>query len=171
MDKCPDAFCGIDLGGDAPAAIMLDGYGRYTGQWRFVSCDGHPEVSDGPPSLYVLDGSNAWWARVHVRNAPMAVDTIEWQDTAGSANGSLPFATNPENAFEVPLDEVLQSGMSSVLITVHYVDGTTASLTLTPQELGTESASYTFDDYAANPNQEPPLHLGSYSAARVKGGS
>jgi uncharacterized repeat protein (TIGR02543 family) len=171
MDKCPDGNCGIDLGGDAPAAIMLDGNGRYEGKWRFVSCDGHPEVSDGPPTLDVLQGSNPWWSRVHVRNAPMAVDTIEWQDTAGSANGSLPFATNPENAFEVPLDEVLQSGMSSVLITVHYVDGTTASLTLTPQELGTESASYTFDDYAANPNQEPPLHLGSYSAARVKGGS
>ncbi len=145
-DKCPDAFCGIDLGGDAPAAVMLDGNGRYTGQWRFVSCDGHPEVSDGPPTLDVLPGSNAWWSRVHVRNAPAATDTIEWQDTDGTAHGSLPFATNPENAFEVPVDEVLRSGMASVLITVHYVDGSLATVTVTPAELATASAAYPLDD-------------------------
>jgi cellulose 1,4-beta-cellobiosidase len=156
MDKCPDGNCGIDLGGDAPAAIMLDGNGRYEGEWRFVSCDGHPEVSDGPPTLDVLQGSNPWWSRVHVRNAPMATDTIEWQDADGTAKGSLPFATNPENAFEVPVDEVLQSGMSSVLMTVHYVDGTTATVTLTPDELATASASYTLDNFAADPDQDLP---------------
>lgn len=140
MDKCPDSHCGIDLGGDA-SAVMVDASGRYEGQWRFVSCDAHPEVSDGAPSLYVFAGSNPWWSRVHVRNGSTATDSITWQDSAGTASGSLPFASDPENAFEVPL-EVLQSGMSSVLITVHYVDGTSATVTLTPAELGTGSASY-----------------------------
>ncbi|MGD9169545.1 MAG: cellulase family glycosylhydrolase [Candidatus Thiodiazotropha sp.] len=142
MDKCPDGHCGIDLGGNAPAAVMIDGSGRYEGKWRFVSCDGHPEVSDGSPSLYVFAGSNPWWSRVHVRNGSTATDSITWQDTAGTASGSLPFASNPENAFEVPVNEVLQSGMSSVLITVHYVDGTSATVTLTPAELAAGSASY-----------------------------
>jgi hypothetical protein len=99
-------------------------------------------VSDGSPTLSVLSGSNSWWSRVHVRNGTAATDTIEWQDTAGTANGYLPFATNPENAFEVPVSEVLQSEMSSVLITVHYTDGSSATATLTPAELATGSASY-----------------------------
>jgi hypothetical protein len=66
-DKCPDSYCGIDLGGLAPAAIMLDGFGRYDGTWGFVSCTGHPEVSDGSPSLFVFAGSNAFWSRVQTQ--------------------------------------------------------------------------------------------------------
>jgi hypothetical protein len=145
MDKCPDEDCGIDLGGDAPAAIMLDGIGRYDGKWRFVSCDGHPDVSDGSPALYVLPGSNSWWSRVHVRNGSTATESIEWQDVDGRASGYLVYATNPENAFEVPVDEVLQSGISSLLITVHYVDGATATVTLTPADLAAESSAYPLD--------------------------
>ncbi|MEJ2425773.1 MAG: cellulase family glycosylhydrolase [Candidatus Thiodiazotropha sp.] len=145
MDKCPDDHCGIDLGGAAPGSVMLDGSGRYTGEWRFVSCDGHSEVSDGPPSLFVLQGSNAWWSRVQVRNGRAAVSAIEWREVGGAATGFLPFATNPENSFEVPTGEVLQSGMSSVLITVHYADGSTASVTLTPMALSVGSAAYPLD--------------------------
>jgi cellulase/cellobiase CelA1 len=159
MDKCPDEHCGIDLGGDAPATIMLDGSGRYEGKWHFVSCDGHPEVSDGPPVLYVLPGSNSWWSRVHVRNGSTATDSIAWQDVADTANGYLSYATNPENAFEVPVDDVLQSGISSVLITVHYVDGTTATVTLTPAELAAESTAYPLvrsdSDPTPTPDPEP----------------
>jgi len=95
-DKCPDRYCGIDLGGLAPAAIMLDGFGRYDGTWRFVSCAGHPEVSDGPPSLFVFAGSNAFWSRVQVRNPPSAVDSIAWQDATGTVQGSFPYADDPE---------------------------------------------------------------------------
>jgi hypothetical protein len=151
MDKCPDGNCGIDLGGAAPAAVMTDGSGRYAGKWRFVSCDGHPEVSDGPPSLHVLQGSNAWWSRVQVRNGRTAVGTIEWRDAAGSATGFLPFADNPENTFEVPTAEVLQSGMASLLITVRYVDGSAATVTLTPAELSTPSVAYPLEDAPAMP--------------------
>jgi hypothetical protein len=124
MDKCPDGDCGMDLGGSAPAAIMLDSFGRYNGSWRFVSCTGHPEVSDGAPSLFVSSGSNAWWSRVQVRNPASAVASIAWQDPAGSAQGSFPYATDPENTFEVPT-AVLQSSAASIVITVQYTDGTT----------------------------------------------
>jgi uncharacterized repeat protein (TIGR02543 family) len=140
MDKCPDAYCGIDLGGSAPAKIMLDGSGRYQGQWKFVSCSGHPEVSDGAPSLAVVSGSNPWWSRVRVRNPATAVEAIEWK--SATASGSFPFATDPENAFEVPVNEVLQSRSASLQITVRYADGTSAAVQLTPAQLGAGNSSY-----------------------------
>ncbi len=145
MDKCPDGDCGIDLGGAAPAKVMVDGFGRYDGSWRLVSCDGHPEVSDGPPTLDVINGSNEWWSRVHVRNGSGAVDSITWVSVDGSARGSFPFATNPENAYEVPQNEVLQSGLAGVQITVHYRDGGNAAVTLSPSQLGVSGASYPLD--------------------------
>jgi expansin (peptidoglycan-binding protein) len=143
VDKCPDGNCGIDLGGRAPEAVMADGFGRYAGQWRFVSCNGHPEVSDGPPTLNVKDGSNPWWSRVRVHNPATGVASIDYQDTSSSARGSFVFdATNVEYAYEVPTSAVLQSKAASFLITVTYVDGTKASVQLTPAQLGTASASY-----------------------------
>lgn len=145
MDKCPDGDCGIDLGGAAPAEIMVDDFGRYDGSWRFVSCEDHPGVSDGPPSLDVLQGSNEWWSRVHVRNGKGAVDNISWEDTESSASGIFPFATNPENAYEVPQTQVLQSAMTAIRITIQYVDGSIAKVTLSPQQLGASGASYPLD--------------------------
>jgi len=143
MDKCPDAYCGIDLGGAAPGAVMLDGSGRYDGTWRLVSCAGHPEVSDGVPSLAVLQGSNAWWSRVQVRNPATAVDTIEWQDASNAATrGTFPYATDPENSFEVPVSAVLQSSIASFLLTVHYVDGSKATVRVSRAQLATEKGSY-----------------------------
>ncbi len=141
MDKCPDRYCGIDLGGLAPAAIMLDGSGRYDGTWRFVSCAGHTEVFDGLPSLSVFAGSNAFWSRVQVRNPPSATDSIEWQDATGTAQGSFPYADDPEDAFEVPA-EVLQSGVALLQITVHYTDGSSAAVRLAPAQLAAPSTSY-----------------------------
>lgn len=140
MDRCADADCGMDLGGDAPAVVMPDGFGRYDGAWRFVSCDGHPEVSDGPPTLHVLAGSNAWWARVQIRNPPWAVAAIAWRDGNGAA-GSLPYAADPENTFEVPA-EVLQSSSATLALTVSYGHGATATLELEPAALATGASSY-----------------------------
>lgn len=141
MDKCPDGNCGIDLGGAAPASVMLDGAGRYTGKWRYVSCDGHPEVSDGSPSVDVVNGSNSWWSRLRVRNPLTGVAAIEWQDAAGTAQGAFPFASDPENAYEIPTT-VLQSSAASLLITVRYVDGRSASVRLSPAQLGASGATY-----------------------------
>jgi len=140
MDKCPDGYCGMDLGGNAPAAIMQDGFGRYDGAWRFISCAGHPEVSDGPPALSVVAGANAYWSRVRIRNPAGAVDSITWQDVQGGS-GSFAWASDPENAFEVPTS-VLQSSAARVTVTVHFADGGTAAAALTPAQLAAENTSY-----------------------------
>ena len=141
MDKCADGACGIDLGGSAPAAIMADGFGRYAGAWGFVSCAGQPDVSDGAPSLFVSPGSNPWWSRVQVRNPPWPVASIVWQDPVGAVQGPFPYATDPENTFEVPA-QVLQSNAASIAITVHYTDGTLAAAQISPTQLAAANTSY-----------------------------
>jgi len=140
MDKCPDGYCGVDLGGLAPAAIMRDGFGRYDGSWRFVSCSGHPEVSDGPPSLNVSSGANAYWSRVQVRNPPGAVESIAWRDSQGLGD-PFPYAADPENTFEVP-PSVMQSTVATITVTAQFSDGTTASVNLSPGQLAVENAKY-----------------------------
>ena len=65
-----------------------------------IPCDDHPLVSDGPPSLYVKDGSNPWWALVHLRNPPSAVRSIAWAAPSGS--GEFTIATEAENFYTVP---------------------------------------------------------------------
>jgi expansin (peptidoglycan-binding protein) len=142
MDKCPDGFCGVDLGGSAPAAVMVDGMGRYEGAWRYVSCAGHPEVFDGSPSLHVKDGANASWSAIQVRNPTMAVSGIEWQKE-GDANSKGAFSlASPsiENYYFVPV-EVLQAGRTFVL-TVRYRDGSTATATLSSGQLAQAEATY-----------------------------
>ena len=140
MDKCPDGYCGVDLGGLAPTAIMLDGFGRYDGTWRFVSCSGHPEVSDGPTTLSVSPGANAYWSRVQVRNPPGAVDSIAWLDSQG-ASGVFPFATDPEGTFQVP-PSVMQSTVATLAVTARFSDGTSAAVSLRPGQLAEENATY-----------------------------
>ena len=140
MDKCPDVYCGIDLGGAAPAAIMGDLPGRYNGSWRFVSCAGHPEVSDGPTSLHISSGANTYWSRVQIRDPPSAVDSIAWRDLQG-ASGALPYASDPEDTFEVP-PAVLQSTVASITITARFADGSTATVNVSPAQLAMENASY-----------------------------
>jgi len=141
MDKCPDVYCGIDTGGVIPSLLMPDGFGRYNGEWAYVSCEGHPEVSDGEPVLQVLTGSNIWWSRVHVRNGSAAVTRITWQ--TDNTSGELPFAQDPENTFEVPTD-LLQSNISALRLTIQYSDNNVASITLKASDLGVPG-SYPLD--------------------------
>jgi hypothetical protein len=141
MDKCPDNNCGIDLGGSAPGVVMADGSGRYTGQWTFVGCSGVAGVSDGSPALHVKDGSNAWWSRVQVRNPATGVSSIEYRDATGTLRGSFAFDTAIENYYVVPTD-VLQSTKSTFAITVNYLDGTSATVQLSPTQLGAADANY-----------------------------
>jgi hypothetical protein len=138
-DRCADEFCGMDLGGLAPGEVMSDGFGRYRGSWRFVSCAGHPEVSDGPTSLNVLSGSNPYWALVQVRNPPWPVAAIDWQQQGSDAHGTFTYAgVSFENAFQVP-QNVLQANASFTL-TIRYTDGSQARLTLTSADLASEHA-------------------------------
>lgn len=145
MDKCPDGYCGIDLGGSAPAAVMPDGMGRYEGAWRAVSCAGHPEVFDGAPSIYVKDGASPGWSVIQVRNPMTAVAGIDYKNHGNpSQNGTLVTASpSIENFFSVPV-EVLQANVKFDL-TVRYVDGTTGTVSLHSDQLGTAEATYAMD--------------------------
>lgn len=142
MDKCPDGYCGIDLGGDAPAALMADDFGRYDGRWRWVPCTGHPETFDGPTTLYVKSGSNAWWSRIQIRNPPMGILSMAWRPSdSASAFEELVFAEgNLENFYSVPA-KLLQSP-SQVEILIRYNDGTSATLSIAGTDLAKEDASY-----------------------------
>jgi expansin (peptidoglycan-binding protein) len=144
MDKCPDANCGIDLGGAAPATIMVDGFGRYEGAWEYVSCVGHPEVFDGPTTLYVKDGSNAYWAAVQVRNPLMGVTAMNWQNQSDATqSGALTYAgTQAENYYLVPT-EVLQAN-AQFDITVTYRDRSTVRITLSSAQLSQAQTAYAF---------------------------
>jgi len=140
-DKCPDGQCGMDLGGSAPSSVMVDGFGRYQGAWRAVSCAGHPEVSDGVPSIHVKDGSNPGWSAIQVRNPVMGVAGIDYQDTMnGAIKGSIPLSNGIENYYQVPTD-VLAS-FSTIDITVRYVDGSTAKAAITATQLATANGTY-----------------------------
>jgi expansin (peptidoglycan-binding protein) len=144
-DKCADEHCGLDLGGDAPAAIMLDGFGRYEGAWRLVSCVGHPEVSDGPPSLFVKDGSNPYWAAVQIQNPSMGIVGIDWsRQSDPSLAGSFEDASaSIENYYLVPAEVLAANDLFD--ITVRYRDGSTGSITLSSAELGQAEATYPMD--------------------------
>jgi expansin (peptidoglycan-binding protein) len=143
MDKCPDGDCGIDLGGSAPDVIMLDGYGRYDGAWEFVSCAGHSELFDGETSLYVKDGSNAYWSAVQVRNPPMSVTAMHWHNQTAGTSGSLEYSSPQiENYYFVPV-EVLQAN-ATIELTVVYRDESTDVITLTSAQLAQAETTYAF---------------------------
>lgn len=146
MDRCADEHCGVDLGGEAPAAIMADGFGRYDGAWRLVSCGGHPEVFDGDPSLFVKEGSNAFWSAIQVRNPNLAVTGIRWQNQADSSDaGNFNYASPSLENYYFVSDEVLQ-GKGSYRIIVQYTDGSTASAVVTSEQLAQPLASYPLAD-------------------------
>ena len=113
MDKCPDGNCGVDLGGEPAQVLMGDLPGRYSGKWQFVSCDGYPEVSDGPPTLFVKDGSNPYWSLVQVRNPAAQIAAIRIRPSAAGGSAawdSLPWATEAENFYHVPVAVLQDSG-------------------------------------------------------------
>lgn len=132
VDKCSDPHCGIALSGAAAKAVMGARTGRYDGSWRFVSCTGHPETSDGPPTIHVKEGSSTAWALVQLRNATQAVSSITWQSSDGKSSGAFAYASEAENYFSVP--EAVR-GSDKVRLTVHYRDTTTAALVVSAKQL------------------------------------
>jgi expansin (peptidoglycan-binding protein) len=140
VDKCADQYCGIDLGGAPARDLMGSQPGRYDGTWKFISCQGYPNVSDGSPSIFVKEGSNPWWALIQVRNPPAAVESIEWETADGKKSGTFSFATEAENFYSVP--EEVRASTETIHITVRYTDGTTHNLDITGSALTQAQASY-----------------------------
>jgi hypothetical protein len=140
VDKCPDQYCGIDLGGAPARDLMGNQPGRYEGTWKFVSCQGYPNVSDGPPSIYVKEGSNPWWAIIQVRNPPAAVESIAWETADGKKGGTFTFAIEAENFYSVP--EEVRASAATIHLIIRYTDGTTHNLDILGNALTQAQASY-----------------------------
>ena len=107
-DRCPDADCGVDLGGAPAADIMGNTVGRYYGEWEFVSCEGVEGVWGDSTSLWVKEGASTFWSIVQVRNPKDMVKaiTILGVDTRDSYD--LEMVVGTENFWTVP-QNVLQT--------------------------------------------------------------
>jgi hypothetical protein len=78
---------------------------------------------------------------VQVRNPPGAVTSITWRDSQGTS-GAFPYASDPENTFEVP-QSVLQSTATTITITARFSDGGSQTVDVAPAQLATENGLYT----------------------------
>lgn len=108
MDRCPDANCGVDLGGAPASEIMGDRVGRYSGEWEFVSCEGVDGVWDDSTALWVKEGASKFWSIIQVRNPKDAVKKIVFHGTDAENSYELQMVVGTENFWTVP-QEVLQS--------------------------------------------------------------
>ena len=121
-DRCPDADCGVDLGGAPASDIMGIQVGRYYGEWEFVSCEGVEGVWGDSTSIWVKEGASTYWSIIQVRNPKDAVRKIVFNEVDGDKTYPLEFVVGTENFWTVP-KEVLQSEKSySVVVT--YRSGT-----------------------------------------------
>lgn len=127
-DRCADQFCGVDLGGAPARDTMTVGPGRYEGDWQFVSCEGHPEVFDGPTSLYVKDGSNGYWSLVQVRNPLSAVTGLSYQKEGETVFTPMEWAIEAENFFSVPPDILQDESQYNLRVEYQFSEPQTISI-------------------------------------------
>lgn len=134
VDKCPDAYCGVDLGGNPAKELMGTQPGRYHGEWEWVDCADAPGVYDGDPALVTKDGTNQWWSLVQVRNGPAAVVSISYD------GGTFAWAKEAENFFKVP-DQILNSP-DSIALRIEYSNGHVDSIKVRGTSLGFGEISF-----------------------------
>lgn len=120
-DRCPDANCGVDLGGAPAADIMGDRVGRYSGEWEFVSCEGVDGVWGDSTSLWVKEGASEFWSIIQVRNPKDMVKSITILGEGGESR-ELEMVVGTENFWTVP-QAVLQTE-SRYRVVVKYRTGT-----------------------------------------------
>ncbi|OWV23911.1 hypothetical protein B7982_05640 [Fibrobacter sp. UWB2] len=132
-DRCPDANCGVDLGGAPASDIMGIQVGRYYGEWEFVSCEGVEGVWGDSTSIWVKEGASTYWSIIQVRNPKDAVRKIVFNELDGDKSYTLEFVVGTENFWTVP-QEILQSNKKySVVVT--YRSGTDDEWILESSEL------------------------------------
>ena len=132
-DKCPDANCGVDLGGAPASDIMGNLVGRYYGEWEFVSCEGVEGVWGDSTSIWVKEGASTYWSIIQVRNPKDMVKKIEIRGVDSDDAYTLEMVVGTENFWTVP-QEILQSNKKySVVVT--YRSGTDDEWILESSEL------------------------------------
>lgn len=107
-DRCPDANCGVDLGGAPAADIMGNRVGRYYGEWEFVSCEGVDGVWGDSTSIWVKEGASTFWSIIQVRNPKDMVDSITIYGVDTRDFYGLEMVVGTENFWTVP-QAVLQT--------------------------------------------------------------
>lgn len=121
MDRCPDANCGVDLGGAPASEIMGNRVGRYSGEWEFVSCEGVDGVWDDSTSVWVKEGASTFWSIIQVRNPKDAVKSMTLKGVQSNDAHVLEMVVGTENFWTVP-PEVLQTD-NEYTLTVTYRSG------------------------------------------------
>lgn len=121
-DRCPDADCGVDLGGAPAADIMGNQVGRYYGEWEFVSCEGVDGVWGDSTSLWVKEGASEFWSIIQVRNPKDMVKSIAIYSVDTGDFYELEMVVGTENFWTVP-QAVLQTD-NRYRVVVKYRTGT-----------------------------------------------
>lgn len=121
-DRCPDANCGVDLGGAPAADIMGNRVGRYYGEWEFVSCEGVDGVWGDSTSVWVKEGASEFWSIIQVRNPKDMVKGIAIYGIDTRDFYELEMVVGTENFWTVPKN-VLQTD-NRYRVVVKYRTGT-----------------------------------------------
>lgn len=139
MDRCPDANCGVDLGGAPASEIMGNRVGRYSGEWEFVSCEGVDGVWDDSTSIWIKEGASKFWSIIQVRNPKDAVKSMTLRGVQSNDALKLEMVVGTENFWTVP-PEVLQTD-NEYTLTVTYRSGDPDVWLLKGSELAVEQAN------------------------------
>ena len=138
-DRCPDANCGVDLGGAPASDIMGNLVGRYYGEWEFVSCEGVEGVWGDSTSIWVKEGASMYWSIIQVRNPKDAVRKIVFNELDGDKSYTLEFVVGTENFWTVPVDVLKTDKRYKVVVT--YRTGTDDEWVLKGSELAVPEAN------------------------------
>ena len=138
-DRCPDANCGVDLGGAPASDIMGIQVGRYYGEWEFVSCEGVEGVWGDSTSIWVKEGASEFWSIIQVRNPKDMVKKIVIQGVDSDDIYTLEMVVGTENFWTVPV-AVLKTG-NRYRVIVTYRTGTDDEWIIKGSELAVPEAN------------------------------
>ena len=138
-DRCPDANCGVDLGGAPASDIMGISVGRYYGEWEFVSCEGVEGVWGDSTSLWVKEGASEFWSIVQVRNPKDMVKAIKIYGIDTRDFYELEMVVGTENFWTVPV-QVLKTD-NRYRVVVSYRTGTDDEWKIKGSELAEPEAN------------------------------
>ena len=138
-DRCPDANCGVDLGGAPASDIMGIQVGRYYGEWEFVSCEGVEGVWGDSTSIWVKEGASEYWSIIQVRNPKDMVKKIEIRGLDSDDAYTLEMVVGTENFWTVPVAVLKTDNRYRVVVT--YRTGTDDEWVLKGSELAVPEAN------------------------------
>lgn len=116
-DRCPDANCGVDLGGAPASDIMGIQVGRYYGEWEFVSCEGVEGVWGDSTSIWVKEGASEFWSIIQVRNPKDMVKKMAIRGIDSDEDYTLEMVVGTENFWMVPLAVLKTDNRYRVVVT------------------------------------------------------